>query len=99
MASTNINIRTDSELKAAAEKIFEEFGLNMSSAINMFLKQAVRINGIPFELKLELPNAETKAALDEYPKMKANTKSYPRYNSFNELLSEVAEDACDYKVK
>ena len=88
MSSTNINIRTDSELKSAAEKIFEAFGLNMSSAINMFLKQTVRTNGIPFELKLELPNAETKAALDEYPEMKANVKSYPRYNSFNELINE-----------
>lgn len=53
MASTNINVRTDSELKAQAEQIFSELGLNMSIAINMFLRQVVRENGIPFDARLK----------------------------------------------
>ena len=52
MESTNLNIRTDKEIKLAAEKIFEELGLNMTTAINMFLRQTIRENGIPFSLKL-----------------------------------------------
>ena len=52
MESTNLNIRTDKEVKLAAEKIFEELGLNMTTAINMFLRQTIRENGIPFSLKL-----------------------------------------------
>ena len=41
MATTNINIRVDSELKQSAEELFNDLGLNMSSAITMFLKSAV----------------------------------------------------------
>jgi DNA-damage-inducible protein J len=50
MAATNINIRTDSETKAQAAAVFEHLGLDMSTAVNIFLKQAVRQHGIPFPL-------------------------------------------------
>ena len=56
MENTNLNIRTDKEVKLAAEKIFEELGLNMTTAVNMFLRQTIRENGISFELKLNVPN-------------------------------------------
>lgn len=48
MESTNLNIRTDKEVKLAAERIFEELGLNMTTAVNIFLRQTIRENGIPF---------------------------------------------------
>ncbi len=50
MAATNINIRTDSELKAKAQSILEDLGLDMSTAINVFLNQLVYRQGIPFEV-------------------------------------------------
>ena len=65
MASTNMNIRTDKEVKAAAEKIFEQLGLNMTTAVNIFLRQTIRENGLPFELKLHTPNETTAAAIEE----------------------------------
>ena len=49
----------------AAEKIFEELGLNMTTAINIFLRQTIRENGIPFELTLNTPNRVTMAAIEE----------------------------------
>ena len=55
METTNLNIRTDREVKLAAERIFEELGLNMTTAVNIFLRQTIRENGIPFELKLDVP--------------------------------------------
>ncbi len=57
MTTTNLNIKTDKEIKEQAEIIFSELGLNMTTAINMFLKTIVRENGIPFELKLDIPKA------------------------------------------
>lgn len=92
MATTNINVRIDSELKKSAESLFNDLGLNMSSAITMFLKSAVSYDGIPFEVKRLTPNAETKAALDEYKEMKKNPGSYKRYDSFDSLLDEVLDD-------
>ncbi len=65
MESTNLNIRTDKEVKAQAEKIFEALGLNMTTAVNIFLRQAIRERGIPFEVKLNVPNDTTDAAIRE----------------------------------
>jgi DNA-damage-inducible protein J len=50
MPMTNINIRTDSEVKAKAQKIFASLGLDMTSAVNAFLLQTVRQEDFPFVL-------------------------------------------------
>ena len=65
MATTNLNIRTDKDIKDQAEAIFNELGLNMTTAINMFLRTAIREHGIPFELKLDVPNETTAAESEE----------------------------------
>ena len=65
MATTNRNIRTDKEVKDKAEEIFSELGLNMTTAVNIFLRTAIREHGIPFELKLDIPNDITAAAIEE----------------------------------
>lgn len=84
MATTNLNIRTDKEIKDQAEKIFNELGLNMTTAVNIFLRTAVREHGIPFELKLEVPNEITAEAIEEGRKLMADP-SAPRYSSMDEL--------------
>ena len=61
--STNVCIRIDTELKAQAEALFGELGMNLTTAFNIFLRQAVRENGIPFAIKLGRPNRETAAAI------------------------------------
>jgi len=65
MAITNLNIRTDKDVKEQADRIFSELGLNMTTAINMFLRTTIRENGIPFALKLDTPNEVTAAAIEE----------------------------------
>lgn len=62
---TNINIRTDADIKASAEQLFEALGLTMSTAVNIFLRQAIRQGGLPFEVKLDTPNETTAAAIKE----------------------------------
>lgn len=88
MAATNINIRTDAMIKAQAESIFEELGLNMSTAINMFLRQTIRENGIPFELKLDVPNEITAAAITEGRKI-ARDASVKGYSDMDELKAAL----------
>ena len=53
---SNINIRIDDKLKKDAEKLFNDLGMTMSSAINIFLKQSVREQKIPFVIRKEYPN-------------------------------------------
>jgi len=62
--TTNISLRMDPELKKQAEELFHDLGLNMSTALTMFLRQAVRNQGIPFEVS-RTPNADTIEALEE----------------------------------
>ena len=57
-----INIRVNDEVKKEAETIFKSLGLNMSVAMNLFLKKCINENGIPFDLKL--PNKETNKILN-----------------------------------
>ena len=74
--STNINIRTDIPTKAKAEKLFQSLGINMTTAINMFLRKCIVTNGIPFDVNLEIPNEVTRQALKEAEEMKKNPSKY-----------------------
>ena len=88
MESTNLNIRTDKAVKAAAEKIFEELGMNITTAVNIFLRQTIRENGIPFELKLSVPNETTAAAIEEGRRI-AHDTNVKGYNSIDELKAAL----------
>ena len=92
MATTNINVRVDSQLKSSAETLFNDLGLSMSSAITLFLRSAVNHDGLPFEVK-RVPNMTTRAALAEYEQMKNNPSAYKRYASFDEAIKDVLSDA------
>ena len=88
MAITNLNIRTDKDIKDQAEEIFNELGLNMTTAINMFLRTAIREHGIPFELKLDVPNETTAATIAEGRKL-MDDPSAPRYSSMDALKESL----------
>ena len=67
--TTNISIRMEKDLKEQAENLFSELGLNMSTAFNIFVRQAVRQGKIPFELSVNMPNATTLASMQEIEDM------------------------------
>ncbi|OQA06115.1 MAG: Antitoxin DinJ [Firmicutes bacterium ADurb.Bin373] len=84
--TTNLNIRIDEDLKRQADAIFSELGLNMSTAINMFLRYSVRYGGIPFELRVEKPNAETLAAIDDVNNNRNMSKTF---TSVDDLMEDL----------
>ncbi len=84
MATTNLNIRMDKDIKDKAEVIFSELGMNMTTAINVFLRTTIRENGIPFDLKLDTPNELTISAIDEGRKI-AYDDSVKGYSSIDDL--------------
>ena len=53
MSNTSMNIRMDSDVKRQAQELFAQFGLDMTTAVNMFLRQSIRQQGIPFALQLD----------------------------------------------
>ena len=84
--TTNLNIRVDVEVKRQAEAIFSELGLNMSTAMNMFLRYSVRYGGIPFELRIEKPNTQILAATDDVNNNRNMSKTF---NSVDTLLEDL----------
>ena len=84
MEYTNLNIRTSKETKEAAEAIFEELGISTSTAFNIFLKAVIRENGLPFDMRVDTPNAETKAAIIEGRRIAYDT-SVHGYSSIDDL--------------
>ena len=90
MAVTNLNVRVDENLKKRAEELLGELGMNMSTAINVFLRQLVRVNGIPFEIKADVPNAETLAAIED---VENGRNLHGPFHSVEELMEDLnAED-------
>jgi len=69
MSTANINVRTDAEIKAQAQKIFESIGLDLSTAVNLFLKQTVKANNLPFTVGMSYA----------YPAEKVTAKRVSRY--------------------
>ena len=78
IVSTNINI--DSELKKSAQELYSDLGLDLSTAVNLFLKQSLREQKIPFEIKRE---SEEEGFFDT---LKSFTKR-PEYSSFAEMVN------------
>ena len=65
MAQTNVNIRIDETDKMLFDEICGQLGMTMSTAFNVFAKAVIRQGGFPFDLRLEHPNAETLAAIED----------------------------------
>ena len=68
----NVSIRMDDNLKKQAEDLFNDLGMNLTTAFTIFVKQAIREQGIPFEITREIPNSETISAINEVQQMKQN---------------------------
>lgn len=85
--TTNLNIRVDEEVKHKAEAIFNELGLNMSTAMNMFLRYSVRYGGIPFDLRIEIPNEETRVAIEDVNNNRNMSKTFDNVAALMEDLN------------
>ena len=88
MSSTNLNIRTDKDVKEQAEQLFAELGLNMTTAVNLFLRTAIRKRGIPFDLILDVPNDTTVAAIEEGKRL-LNDPASPKYSNMEDLKAAL----------
>ena len=86
--TTNISIRMDTELKAQAEALFGELGMNLTTAFNIFVRQSLREGRIPFEIRLEKPNPETAAAMREAERI-ARDPQIRGYQDQNELFRDL----------
>ncbi len=64
MKSVDITFRVEEDLKAQAELLFADLGMSLSTAFNIFLRQSIREQQIPFAISKNVPNAVTQAAME-----------------------------------
>ena len=69
MATTNFSVRLDSDLKKRSEAIYGELGINLTTAINVFLRKSLKAGGFSFDVRIDEPNRETTLALLEADKL------------------------------
>lgn len=87
-ATTNFSVRMDSEIKKQCENLFGELGMNLTTAINVFLRQSLRAGGFPFDVRLEQPGWETISAMQEAERI-AHDPNAKRYADVEEALREL----------
>ena len=78
----------DSDIKKQCETLYGELGMNLTTAINVFLRQSLRVGGFPFEVRLEQPNKETIAAMLEAERI-AKDPSVKGYTDLDELFTDL----------
>ena len=88
MATTNISIRMDSDLKSQADALLSELGMNLSTAFNIFVRQSLREGGIPFEIRTDRPNKETIAAMLEAENIAIDPK-VKGYTDLDEMFADL----------
>lgn len=93
MAKVSTSISLDADIKERAVVMLNDFGLDLSTAVGMFLRQMLRERKFPVQMNLNVPNAVTIAAMEEAEEFSRNPGAYKRYGSFAELLQEVEADA------
>ncbi len=89
MEKTSVTVKVDLATKKNAEEIFSKLGLNMTTAINTFLKAVERYQGLPFALELREPNRDSLLALQEVRERYDELKTY---NSFAEFIADINEE-------
>lgn len=92
MATTNITIRMDAELKKQAEALLKEMGMNMTTAFTVFTKQLVRDGCFPFTPDVRVPNEETRAALEEMNAILEEKIPSKSYTSVRELFEDIENE-------
>lgn len=89
-AVMDFNVCMDSDIKAQSEALYGELGIDLTTAINVFLRQSLRVGGFPFEVRVETPNQETVAVLTEAEHILSDP-SVKRYSDVEEALRALKE--------
>ena len=89
MAKIATNISIDEDIKPKAQALLAEFGLDLSTAVNMFLRQMLREKAIPFEVRKEIPNATTLAAIAEANEMEKHPELAKTYTSVDDFMEDL----------
>ena len=85
MSKTSMSIRLDSEVKEQAQQVFNNLGMDMTTAINIFLRQAIQYQGLPFDVRLD-ENRKLLEVLTDLDQNRNMSQSFESVSGLMEVL-------------
>ena len=85
MSKTSMSIRLDSEVKEQAQQVFNHLGMDMTTAINIFLRQAIQYQGLPFDVRLD----ESRKLLEVLTDLDQNRNMSQSFESVSDLMEDL----------
>ena len=85
MSKTSMSIRLDSEVKEQAQQVFNNLGMDMTTAINIFLRQAIQYQGLPFDVRLD----ENLKLLEVLTDLDQNRNMSQSFESVSDLMEDL----------
>ena len=85
MSKTSMSIRLDSEVKEQAQQVFSNLGMDMTTAINIFLRQALQYQGLPFDVRLD----ENRKLLQVLTDLDQNRNMSQSFESVSDLMEDL----------
>ncbi|MFR9328858.1 type II toxin-antitoxin system RelB/DinJ family antitoxin [Streptococcus pneumoniae] len=85
MSKTSMSIRLDSEVKEQAQQVFNNLGMDMTTAINIFLRQAIQYQGFPFDVRLD----ENRKLLQVLTDLDQNHNMSQSFESVSDLMEDL----------
>lgn len=89
MAKVSTNVTIDEVTKKKAQVLLADFGMDLSTAVNIFLKQMVYEGSFPFSITREVPNAVTLAAMQETEEMRKHPEAYKGYDDVDKMMGDI----------
>lgn len=85
MSKTSMSIRLDSEVKEQAQQVFNSLGMDMTTAINIFLRQAIQYQGLPFDVRLD----ESRKLMEVLADLDQNRNMSQSFVSISDLMEDL----------
>ena len=85
MSKTSMSIRLDSEVKEQAQQVFNSLGMDMTTAINIFLRQAIQYQGLPFDVRLD----ESRKLVEVLADLVQNRNMSQSFGSVSDLMEDL----------
>ena len=85
MSKTSMSIRLDSEVKEQAQQVFNNLGMDMTTAINIFLRQAIQYQGLPFDVRLD----ESRNLFEVLTDLDQNRNMSQSFESISDLMEDL----------
>ena len=89
MAKVSTNISIDAETKAKAQALLADFGMDLSTAVNIFLRQMIHDGSFPFAITRSTPNAITAEAMKEAEEIVRSPEKYKSYKSVDSMVEDI----------